>query len=117
MKPFSKGEINKINKLYDEAINTAQIEYAEHAPNKYNNEALTYLGISNVSFQKKERMLQDEVLRNNGGTVSSRYSRLNARKEACEKINRMFGLNMSVDYREDVDIDMTNMIQGGEKIE
>ena len=39
MKPFSKGEINKINKLYDEAINTAQIEYAEHPPNKYNKEA------------------------------------------------------------------------------
>ena len=28
------------------------------------NEALTYLGISNVSYQKKERLLQDEVERN-----------------------------------------------------
>ena len=30
------------------------------------NEVLTYLGISNISFQKKERMISDEVLRNQG---------------------------------------------------
>ena len=39
IKPFSKVEINKIYKLYDEAINVAQIEYAEKPPNKYNKEA------------------------------------------------------------------------------
>ena len=36
------------------------------------NEALTYLGISNVSFQKKERLISDEVMRSQGGTVASR---------------------------------------------
>lgn len=65
------------------------------------NEALTYLGISNISTVKKERMITDEVLRNMGGTIASRYGRLEARREACEKINRMFGLDMWVDYRED----------------
>lgn len=65
------------------------------------NEALTYLGIANVSFQKKERMIKDEVDRNQGGTVASRYSRLQARREACDKINLMFGLNVSVDFREE----------------
>ena len=39
MSCFSKREINNINKLYDEAINIAQVEYAEHPPNKYNKEA------------------------------------------------------------------------------
>ena len=63
------------------------------------NEALTYLGISNVNTQKKERMITDEVARNQGGTIASRYSRLNARRQACEQINEMFGLNISVDYR------------------
>lgn len=65
------------------------------------NEALTYLGISNINTVKKERMISDEVIRNQGGTVASRYSRLESRKQACDKINKMFGLNISVDYRED----------------
>lgn len=65
------------------------------------NEALTYLGISNISVQKKERMVSDEVTRMMGGTIASRYSRLESRRTACEAINRKFGLNMSVDYRQD----------------
>lgn len=65
------------------------------------NEALTYLGISNINVQKKERLITDEVTRNQGGTIASRYSRLNARRQACDEINRMFGLNMWCDYRED----------------
>ena len=65
------------------------------------NEALTYLGISNVNFQKKERLVSDEVIRNMGGTIASRYSRLNARRFACEQINKMFGLNIEVNYRDD----------------
>lgn len=65
------------------------------------NEALTYLGISNINIQKKERLITDEVTRNQGGTIASRYSRLQARREAVDKINTMFGTNISVDYRED----------------
>lgn len=65
------------------------------------NEALTYLGISNINYQKKERMISDEVLRNQGGTIASRYSRLEARREAVDQINAMFGLDIEVDYRED----------------
>lgn len=65
------------------------------------NEALTYLGISNVNYQKKERMVRDEVMRNQGGIIASRYSRLNARRKAAEEINKMFGLNIEVDYRDD----------------
>lgn len=65
------------------------------------NEMLTYLGISNVNYQKKERMISDEVLRGQGGTIASRYSRLNERKKACEAINEMFGLNMDCVFRED----------------
>ena len=65
------------------------------------NEALTYLGISNVNTTKKERLVTDEVMRNLGGVIASRYSRLEMRRQACEQINDMFGLNISVDYRED----------------
>ena len=65
------------------------------------NEALTYLGISNTNVTKKERMISDEVIRNMGGTIASRHSRLEARRTACEQINEMFGTDLDVKYRED----------------
>lgn len=67
----------------------------------YWNEALTYLGINNSGAQKRERMLAIESSQAQGGTISSRYSRLQSRREAVEKINTMFGTNIEVNYRED----------------
>lgn len=68
------------------------------------NEALTYLGIANNNNVKKERLITDEVIRNNGGVVASRFSRLNARKQACEQINDMFGLDIDVEYKSTTDV-------------
>lgn len=67
----------------------------------YWNEALTYLGINNNGAEKRERMLVIESSQAQGGTISSRYSRLQSRREAVEKINAMFGTNIEVNYRED----------------
>lgn len=79
------------------------------------NEALTYLGISNVNITKKERMITDEVMRNQGGVIASRYSRLESRRDACNKINSMFGLNIWCDYREDYqNLDVKNDTIDGE---
>lgn len=76
------------------------------------NECLTRLGISNVAFQKKERMVSDEVVRSQGGTIASRYSRLEARRQSIDKINKMFGLDIEVDFREDFrQTDDENMIK------
>lgn len=77
------------------------------------NEALTYLGISNINIQKKERLITDEVTRNQGGTIASRYSRLESRRQAVEKINKMFGTNIEVNYREDFQQVDDDTIQGG----
>ena len=71
---------------------------------QYWNEALTYLGIANINTQKKERMITDEVNRNMGGVVASRFSRLEARKQACDKINAMFGLEIDVEYRSTTEV-------------
>lgn len=68
---------------------------------QYWNEALTYLGISNINTTKKERMITDEVTRNQGGVVASRYSRLESRRDACKQINKMFNLEIWCDYRQD----------------
>lgn len=75
------------------------------------NEALTYLGISNLNINKSERLITNEVSSSQGSTISSRYSRLESRRQAVEKINEMFGLDIEVNYREDfqnIDLDMPN---------
>lgn len=64
------------------------------------NEALTFFGINNVSSDKKERLVSDEVETNLGAVEAQRNVMLNARRQAAEKINRMFGTNISVDFRE-----------------
>lgn len=65
------------------------------------NEALTYLGISNVTVNKKERLITDEVQRGQGGVIANRFPYLNARNQAAEKINKMFGRDIEVEFRED----------------
>lgn len=66
------------------------------------NEALTYLGIENSNTEKKERLVSDEVNSNLGGVAAQRFCRLNARRKAADQINKMFGLNIKVDFREEV---------------
>lgn len=68
------------------------------------NEALDWLGIPSVTKEKKERLLTDEVSADMGSTVSFRNTRLMMRKQACENINKMFDLNISVEYRQDGEI-------------
>lgn len=65
------------------------------------NEALTYLGIENSNTEKKERLVSDEVTTNLGGVEAQRFCRLNARRQAAKAINKMFGLNITVDFRSD----------------
>lgn len=78
------------------------------------NEALTFLGIPNLTIQKKERVITDEVTRSLGGTMASRYTVLDSRKQAIDKINNMFDLNITVDFKDtennsaDVDTDANN---------
>ena len=86
------------------------------------NEALTYLSIENVNTDKKERLISDEVINNMGDVEAERFTRLNARKQACDEINNLFGLDVDVDFRSgtyirtgatgDVQVPVTNMDDG-----
>lgn len=103
--PFIFGTDNlDINNL--QAINTNAPYVADKVQlqkEKIFNECLTYLGIANVSVSKKERLISDEVERGMGGTYASRNSALSMREDFCRKMNDMFGLNMSVEFNEDVE--------------
>lgn len=65
------------------------------------NEALTYFGIENLSTDKRERLVSDEVNLNLGAVQAQRYVMLNARQQAAKQINKMFGTNINVKFRED----------------
>lgn len=67
------------------------------------NECMGLLGIANANQDKKERLVVAEVGANDEQSDMMRYVNLNARRMACEQINRMFGLNVSVEYNTDVD--------------
>lgn len=66
------------------------------------NEALTYFGVPNMSFEKGERLIKDEVNRLNGGTFASRYSRLAARENACAEIKSKLGLDVTYTFRDEM---------------
>lgn len=77
------------------------------------------IGVANLQEQKKERVIRDEMLVSQGGTIASRYARFEPRKRAIEKINKLFGTNIEVSYydgeptskekgEEDVSIDVSN---------
>ena len=62
-------------------------------------EALAFLGVETANTEKRERLISDEVTSNLGYVEAQRYVRLNARRQAARKINTMFGLDISVDFR------------------
>ena len=62
------------------------------------NEFLRLIGISNLSYQKKERNISDEIQAMQGGTIASRFSRFEPRQRAIEEINKKFDEHIEVEY-------------------
>lgn len=75
------------------------------------NEALTFIGIENSNQDKRERLVADEVSSNYGNVEAQRNVMLNSRRQAATKINRMFGTNISVRYRSNLEtmVNIDNM--------
>jgi hypothetical protein len=67
------------------------------------NEAMGLLGIDNANQDKKERLVQAEVSANDGQTDSMRYVALNARRQALEYINDIWGCDIKVDFNVEVE--------------
>jgi hypothetical protein len=62
-------------------------------------ELLTFLGVNNSPIDKKERLITDEANSNNQLIESFCDLQLEARQRACEAINELYGLNVSVKKR------------------
>ena len=79
------------------------------------NEALSYLGINNLS-EKKERLISDETNSNNELINLNLQSYLIPRKRACEQYNKLFGLegDKKIDVR--VRSDLYNIIKQEESV-
>ena len=56
------------------------------------------IGVANIQEQKRERVIQDEMIASQGGTIASRYSRFQPRQNAIDQINERFNENLSVRY-------------------
>lgn len=64
----------------------------------YEARILTILGLDNYVEDKHERVQSAEVQSQQEYIISSFRASLRERQEACEKINKMFGLDLMVDY-------------------
>lgn len=73
----------------------------ETLKNSYWNEVMTFLGLQNSNQDKKERLITDEANAREEQIKQARLNMLDARKEACKQINKMFGLNIDVRFRID----------------
>lgn len=67
----------------------------------------TEIGIPNDTSDKKERKITDEVNANNVETSCLADMWLESLKSGCEKVNKMFGSNLSVEWRYDPDESMS----------
>ena len=56
------------------------------------------IGVANLQEQKRERVIIDEMIASQGGTIASRFSRFEPRKNAVEKIYKKFGVDIQVQY-------------------
>lgn len=73
----------------------------EHKEKEWN-EFLRLIGVANLSYQKKERNISDEITAMQGGTIASRFSRFEPREHAIKEINEKFGTDIKLSYYDGV---------------
>lgn len=88
--------------------------------NVYKYRLLSYLGLDNPGVDKKERVLMAEESSNSDEIMMIRNARMEQRETACDKINELFGLNVSVEYNEQLNTERnvyaTGIMSGTQQI-
>lgn len=90
---------------FNTGISAETLRYVSEALSRTWNECMTMLGIMNVNSEKRERMVVEEASGSSGQVLAMRAVSLNARRQACDQINRLFGLDVSVEWNLDDDAD------------
>lgn len=80
------------------------------------NQALLYLGIPHLAFEKGERMIEDEARANTAPTNVMLLDCLQARREFCDKVNRKFGLDIHVYFNDDWESYNYNYLNNAEQL-
>lgn len=62
------------------------------------NEFLRLVGVANLTVQKKERNIRDEVVASQGGTIASRFNRYTPRVQAIKEIKEKFNIELTLKY-------------------
>lgn len=61
-------------------------------------EALTFLGINNIAYEKNERLIEAEADANLEHVSASAKAMYDYRKLACKEVNKKFGLDIDVEF-------------------
>ena len=109
--PFIFGNKNQFTGEEMKVLNTSApyvVDKITEYKKEIFNEALTYLGINNVSVKKKERLTENESNENTELVNLNLQSMLAPRLEACRQFNEKFGLTgtdkeISVRVRSDLE--------------
>ena len=109
--PFIFGNKNQLTGEEMKVLNTSApyvVDKITEYKKEIFNEALTYLGINNVSVKKKERLTENESNENTELVNLNLQSMLAPRLEACRQFNEKFGLTgtdkeISVRVRSDLE--------------
>lgn len=80
------------------------------------NQALLYLGIPHLAFEKGERMIEDEARANTAPTNIMLLDCLQARRQFCDDVNRRFGLDVHVYFNDDFESYNYNYINNVESM-
>lgn len=97
---------NKLNVLKTDA--PYLIDKLEDHKHEIWNEALTFLGINNANTDKKERLITSEVESNDDLINYYLNCFYKTRKDACDRINKKYGLNIEISLNKDV-LDLLNL--------
>ena len=76
---------------------------------------LTDLGYESNPVEKKERLITDEVAGNNGEAEANRNIGLDLRNRACNSVNKLWGLNLSVEFNSNMKTTLN--VAGGDEDE
>lgn len=85
---YKNLQIDKINAILEPAPYVA--DKVTERKEKLWNEFLRLIGIANITVQKKERNIKDEIMASQGGTIASRFQRFEPRKKAIDIINEKY---------------------------